>query len=647
MTLDGDRPCWGESGLPLLPAVWRPWLPDHLIDTRQTNEKHGAIIELQFFCSATDWSKYFPRELGLNVAVEAFSKLLDDDPEPSFIDTPIVSGLWRDATTVADVPFLVETWTILESTFGNLASIAEALSCCTALDILQITGAPSVVLDLAITTPSWVDETAGGFLTVAAPAVPRDFAEAFKLAGLRHLRAACVKEKYLEPGSPWFAAISGRAGFTIDAQLTLDQAGQLVGVTRERVRQVVASFPLDHSIQRRWPLSSEMSAIRDLLEGAAGRRRSDLEQELRAGKHDPWHLTIEQADQLLGWFGHPVGLGVDMTGRIHPDSNRLGIPDDLTLDDIRRMVWEMSEQTGFLREPDLTAELRIRQPDLTHDQMAAILDAAVGHLRLPLDYLFFTTHKNPAVLGVFRRMLSWVNPLSAADLHEGLIRRFRFRKFPIPPPLEVIVALIERFDEFDVEGDMILCRSPEGRDTNTVLGWISAMLLASESGVLHRSTILEECRKADMNTTSVSVYLQFGETIRPVGRGCFALTGTSPTEAAITTAQKVALRSQVPNRVTTSYPTGGIRLSITVGNALRDSGVVSISVRVKRLIADRSLPITSHVGSHGNLGTSNSMLYGLSSAMNALEVMPGDAIIIDINLIENTAFLHLPDESDE
>ena len=189
-------------------------------------------------CSTVDWSRYFPRRLAIDIAVEAFSNLLDDDPEPSFIDTPIVSGRWHDTGTVADLPFLLETWTILETTFGNLESIGEALSCCTALEILQFTESPIAVLDVAVTAPSWIDEKEGGYLVVAPPAVPSDTVEAIQLAGLRHLRAACVTDKYLDPGSPWFAAICGRAGYAIDGKLSLDQAGQLVGVTRERVRQV-------------------------------------------------------------------------------------------------------------------------------------------------------------------------------------------------------------------------------------------------------------------------------------------------------------------------------------------------------------------------------------------------------------------------
>ena len=597
-------------------------------------------------CSTVDWSRYFPRRLAIDIAVEAFSNLLDDDPEPSFIDTPIVSGRWHDTGTVADLPFLLETWTILETTFGNLESIGEALSCCTALEILQFTESPIAVLDVAVTAPSWIDEKEGGYLVVAPPAVPSDTVEAIQLAGLRHLRAACVTDKYLDPGSPWFAAICGRAGYAIDGKLSLDQAGQLVGVTRERVRQVAAGFPLGHSAQRRWPLSDQLNTQNSVLGDAAGRDRSDVEHELSQVGSDPFHLSIEQTDRLLGWYGWPAGLSVDFSGRIHPDAASLGLPEDLTIADIRRMVWKLSDGTGFLREPDLAAELLRQHPDLAEDKIADILDVAVGHLRLPLDHLFFTTSKASVVLGVFHRMLSWVNPLSIGDLREGLVRRFRFRKFPIPPPLEVIGALIERFDEFNLEDDMVTTRSPEDRDADTILGWINAMLQASGSGVLHRSTVLEAGRQAGMNTTSVSIYLQFGETIRPVGRGCFALVGTKPTEVAITSARKVALRSQVQNRVATSYPNGGIQLSITVGNALRDSGVVSISARVKRLIADRLLPITSDLGSHGNLGLSNSMLYGLSSAMNALEVMPGDDIIVDIDLVENTAFLHLIDESD-
>lgn len=647
LALDGDRPCWGESGLPLLPTEWRPWLPDHRIDTREPGQKRGAIIELSFLCSAVDWSRYFHRRLGLDVAVEAFVNVLVEDPEPSFIDTPIVPGRYQDTEAIGNLPFLLETWSILESTFGNLESIAEALACCTALEILQFTECPTTVLDVAITAPSWTDDSEGGFLAVVSPAVPTDITEAFELAGLRHLKTACVKDKYLDPGSPWFAALCGRAGFSIDGQLTLDEAGQLVGVVRERVRQVVAGFPLGHSKQRRWPLSDELRIVKGVLDNAIARGCSDVEKELNQGGGGPCHLSVEQADRLLGWYGWPTGLAVDATGLIRPDDASLGLPEDLTLHDVRRMVWELSEGTGFLREPDLANELMRRHPDLDREHTNGILDAAVGHLRLPLDYLFFTTHKAPVVIGVFERMLAWVNPLPLVDLHEGLVRKFRFRQFPVPPPLDVIRALVERLDDLDIENDIVSTRSRRDRDSETILGWINMQLQEVEGGVLHRSTILEACRRARLNTTSVGIYLQFGETIRPVGRGCFALVGTTPTEESITTARASALRAQVQNRVTATYPAGGMRLAITIGNALRDSGVVSVSVRVKRLVADRLLVVKSRLGTHGNLAMSHSLLYGFSTVLNALEAMPGDDLVVDIDLRENTAFVHLPDESDD
>jgi hypothetical protein len=43
---------------------------------------------------------------------------------------------------------------------------------------------------------------------------------------------------------------------------------------------------------------------------------------------------------------------------------------------------------------------------------------------------------------------------------------------------------------------------------------------------------------------------------------------------------------------------------------------------------------------------SHSLLYGFSTVLNALEAMPGDDLVVDIDLRENTAFVHLPDESD-
>jgi hypothetical protein len=243
-------------------------------------------------------------------------------------------------------------------------------------------------------------------------------------------------------------------------------------------------------------------------------------------------------------------------------------------------------------------------------------------------------------------MLSWANPLPLAEVHQGLDRYFRYRQFPKVPPIEVIRELIHRTEGFGIEGDLVSSATHEEPEIETLLGWIGAELRKAEDQVLHRSAILQAARHAGKNTTSIGVYLMYGEIVVPVGRGCFRLVGSRPTASSIDAARNFALRATIRTRTDYQYANDGVRLSVTVGNDLRDTGVLNVHVRTQRLVANRRLAVTSCVGSHGHCALSDSLLYGFSTVLNALDVMPGDQILVEIDFRDNTANVFMAEDAD-
>ncbi len=675
-----DRPCWGEVGLPLLPPEWVFGLENNNLGIRPRGRgrpRLEQILDTHSLCSDVDWSRFDWPGIPIQTAVRVFSEHIAVDPEPDFVDVPLLPGRLRDPRSIATIPFLTETWEVLDSILPSDEDLAEFLGTSTALDLLQLADCPQVVLDVAITARSWVDVPAAAIgtspsgLVVANPERPVDIDDAYRLAGLRHLRTACVPERFMDPTSKWAEALAGRAGIA-RSQMTLEEAGHLVGVTRERVRQLTTTLCVDHDSRRRWPLSIGLQSIKDTLVGSVGESLDTAERRLNTALAEPGSnlglesrpLGFENAVALLGWFGHPVGLCVDDVWRVQPLDEALSLPESVTLAGIRMMVWELSEGTGFLREPDLVQAVRDLLPEFEEDDLRRVVDAAIGYDRLPLGYLFVVKSTDCAVFGVLRRMLSWANPLPLSELFEGLDRRFRFRGLPKVPPLEVIRELVRRTASFDIDGDFVSSATPQpvqqialwerGReaddeqeaDDETILGWIGRQLREADGHVLHRSAILEAGRLEGLNTTSVGVYIQFGEIVFPVGQGCYRLVGSSPSASEIDAARTSALRATVPTRIAYRYTDCGVRLSVRVGNALRDSGVLTVNVRTQRLFANRTIQVNSAEDTHGHLGRSNAALFGFSSVLNALDVMPGDQVVIDLDLTDNTAHVRMDDDAD-
>lgn len=639
----GEPPCWGESGLPLLPSAWQSRIPDHDlgIPFRRLNRR---TLSLHQMFRVSDWSSVKWPQTTIDAAQSTFEALLEDSRTHDAIDMPLLTRRIEDPNAVAHLPLLTRTWEALEEGFDSNHDLAEFLATGTGLDLLQLTGCPQSTIDVAITVPSWSRNTTRGHLRIAKPERPAGILRAFELAGERHVRTLCVQPNHADPASGWSSAIAGRSGASIDGTLTLEEAGGLIGVTRERFRQVASGLPLTHSHRRRWPLSPELHRLDKVFENCVGRPLDDIEADLRSCSIGDEALDFDRALSLLDWYGRSWDLEIDATLHVQPAAAQLNLPEGLSINRIRNMVWEMSEGTGFLREDDLLRELEQIAPNFDPELRERAINLAIGKDRLPLGYLFVAKHRDPTVVGVLKKTLSWTNPLPLAEIHESLVRRFRFRRFPAPPPPQVLGALIERLDGFEFEDGQVRATTPDEPDRETVLGWITEQLQLAESQVLHRSILYEAARRAGKKTVSVGLYLQFGETTRPTGRGCFRLVGSHPDAEAIERARAEAIRLRVADGRRTAYPDGGIRLELTVGNGLLDSGVLSIPARAQRLIANRSLALSSDLGSHGNLGLSNTLLYGFTTALQTLDVMPGDQVTVDLDLRANSAHISLGSE---
>ena len=598
--------------------------------------------------SPSDWSEVQWPTTALDAARTTFEEMLEQEGTYDAIDTPLLPGYLVAPESIASIPLLTETWDVLEEVFSSVHDLADFVATRTSLELLQLTDCPQTTVDVAITVPSWCWSTEKGLFKVTEPTWPENVAQAFELAGERHVRTLCLQPRKLNASSGWPSAIAGRAGVTLDGVLTLEAAGNLAGVTRERVRQVCNALPLNHEHRRRWPLSLGFHRVAEVLETSTERSVSDVDDELRSvDLEGSSSLDFGRARSLLVWYGRSIDLTVDPTGLVLPSTKTLGLPPDLSLDKIRNMVWELSEKTGFLREDDLLRELDEIAPGLDPRVKTRVVDLAIKKDRLPLGYVFVVRHNAPAVVGALRRTLSWANPLPLEELHESVVRRFRFRGFPVPPPPEVLGALIERIDGFELEDGIVHATPPDRPDTTTILGWIGEQLVATEDQVLHRSVLYQEARQLGMNTISIGLYLKFGENIRATGRGCFRLVGSRPDHEAIERARSEALRLRVAGKRNTTYIDSGIRMDVTVGNAFLDTGVISVPARAKRLIANRTLSLSSDLGSHGTIRLSGSLLHGFTSALVALDVMPGDQISVDLDLITNSAILKVDLEPDE
>ena len=327
-------------------------------------------------------------------------------------------------------------------------------------------------------------------------------------------------------------ALLGRFGWLASDQLTLEQAGATIGVTRERVRQIEAKTR--RAIANGMWLPKLDQALR-LLEQSAP-------------------LTLEDAAALL------IDAGV---------TEQL-----LSLAAIDRVAHDLREQSPF--DPDFLAHgvVSVNAPPVSLKQVTALASrrarasgvwtvtalcaelATVGapfpiaELRTVLrnsnriELLGGSAFWEPGVPkgrdrleNTLLRMLTVTPRLSVDSLLDGLDREARFRNSArrdfdrIRVPARVaLVAYLEANAEFEVSNAGVNLRTP--RPIDEVLGeWervLVDILRQSPYGVLSLSDVADACRQRGMNRATTYLYIRHSPTLEEVNDDLFAIRGAGP-----------------------------------------------------------------------------------------------------------------------
>jgi hypothetical protein len=644
MTIHGrDLPSWGEEGLPLLPPDWFPYLPRESCGVTRLRTRKGPIhtLEAHELAQCVPWSGYNWKGSLLDLAVSVGTEAVPTLRSCGMLDGPVLEGSLRCPDELGRVPLLVDTWDLLLAEAGSPVDVAEACSALTVGELLELVDSLGAVLDVVLTCSSWLEPGPGDAALVAAPcAVADTLEEVLLLSGVRRLRALAAKPSDLDLSSSRTEAIVGRLGYSLRGELTLEQAGEVVGLTRERIRQITERYERFDVPARRWPRSPVLDELLADLQDQRGGSWSDVLAEL----HDRYGIDPASCSEVITLLGASHGsrldLDVDLQGRLTEERGGVELPPGIDLAGTARLLWGASEKLGLMRRADARAAILDTHPQLDVEAVDTLIQWSCDIIDLPLDYVFVAPYRPPSVIQVALRMLSWAGgTLTVQELVRGINRRHRMRGLPPCPPDEVVLALYAQRDEFTVRGASVSANRVEPIDHGTVQGSIADQILESPYQALHRAVILDTCRQSGVNSTSAMMYLSFGEVLVPLGRGCFGVVGHDVDPVLLELAAEEASLVRVPTSVRAVTTESGVALEIFVGNALLDTGVVAVRRDVARRIGAGRYVLHSPLGQHGHCALSGSQLYGLTTTMGALDVQVGDNIVVDFDFSHHTARL--------
>jgi ribosomal protein L37AE/L43A len=463
------------------------------------------------------------------------------------------------------------------------------------------------------------------------------------------------------PGSRLFndvavEALVRRLGLDGRPESTLEDAGELVGLTRERVRQLQATYMTQTENPAHVecvPLPRLLGQAFDITLGdpAAGTDLGRMLQDRGLTSHDNWtpdHLA------LLARLSGSRTIGATLQDAA---SERLQVERDQSL--LQRLlpkaVWQASKKSGFCHTSACIGQLA----ELWEEEGASsalpeqhtIRREILGHasvLELPLGYLYSTGSGNlvrhagatgARIISQTLLMLGVSSPLPISDLRRGLIRYTKFTQVPLDLPSPVLRAFFDWHPDFQVDPDGLVSPTADPGKPEGLMGWIIQKMRISDYGFLTHSETIALSRREKKNSNSLGIYLLYGVQIRHDRRGFYFPVGEPPAEYLVDQGLRAAGLAAVRTQQKWSFDADDrvVTLDLEVGTASLN-GVVSVPSADRaylHLLGEGRFPIVDpHGERHGNLSVSSAMVavFGLQTYFSHKSVEPGDDVTIRIDL---------------
>ncbi len=456
------------------------------------------------------------------------------------------------------------------------------------------------------------------------------------------LALAYKKATRRTPTAQWLAALEHRYGVHGDPA-TLEEAGRVVGVTRERVRQVTAL--LDRHIAGSW-VPALVPALEAIVE------------------HSP---VPEPVGALLA----PMGLArPTMTGKgLLRIVDLLGEPITALIDT------DLERRDGWLvdaRERQVTAAVRMAErhtskygmttvedlrQDLstTHNAVDArdveVVLRADPRVKWAGDWLWvdkpLTSEHHNSMVNIVRQVLAVISPQTITSLHEGLRRNQKFRRRDVVPPAAAMAAFLAACPLFRVDGDLV--ESVEPLDYHDVHGEVTAsmidVLMASTHKVMDRASLMDAWAAAGIAPGTAGVFTTYAEWMESPALNVWGLRGANPSPAVIAEIQADARtrRESEPHKAEWSWSTAGtIVVTVDVSTSARQSGTVSLPT-LGDTIGQRRFALLVDGSRVGELRVSSDHLWtwGWGAVFAVTKAKVGQVLRAELDLAAETAVVTL------
>lgn len=623
-----ESPCWGSGEAPLIPIALNSILKNKILSGLLKRGKEFSLPLASF--ASWNWREdvgsldFVDKSVSLlDMIVLAVEECYQESPDR--FDIPFVENPIDHFDGALNIPFEVRTREILRklgvetdldvfliftSTFHELRSRFQDMR---------------AALDVAVTGNCWLVANEAGSYSFQIPKQPESLDEAGKLIRVRSFRncgLSPVKKTYR---SDFANAIGLRWAVGLSKKLTLVEVGELVGLTRERVRQIELSRPWD-SPARDWGAPEILRELSDqLIE-----MNTSGEYVLSTGEQ----ITREDAVALLVSYGFTEE---DFEGprKVEDELSLLGIK----FSDLRRTAFVESERLGFITRTELNHHISEKYPELVGEIFDEVISQLAIYHDLPHGYVYVEQSGSSYFKNWAVRLLSVYGKLSVSEIYKAAERVCKMR---IPrlvfPHRSVIEAYILLDPKFLLKDGIVSLADGERAELVGVEKWFQNQVESCANLVISKTELYDRARADGIKNGTLNVYFSYSLFFKPCGSGCVTLTGCNPSETAIEIARISGMAIRIKTvRGEIEIEDGVVVLPVQVGNDLLDSGVLSTTKELRDLLAGQRFQLVFDENTYGHTGWSGVSMYGNQSVLQAMSIQPGDHIRISYYLEEKKA----------
>jgi hypothetical protein len=452
-------------------------------------------------------------------------------------------------------------------------------------------------------------------------------------------------------------ALIDRFGWGGKPSITLEEAGERLNITRERMRQ------LQEKVSQRLGAISFPAFMPGLDE--ALRALADASP---LGAHAAGALLRQKGISGIEFQPECVIAAANACGR--KPSVQLQTVKKRTIvaaaavrnaDAILRVAYHQAHASGASNVSEVVAEMTANNLRVGEGAVRHVL-REFSEVRFVDEAWFCHRPTNPErdrLRNVTRKMLSVASPIELGVIREGLRRVYRYRgnrgvkTWSLLVPLRsVLRAYYEAHPEFIVEnGEMIGAREPLDYRVELALNdtILVDVLRSSPACVLDRASLATECTRRSMNVNTFSLYLTYSPVILHLGTDVWSLRGVRVDPAAVEAVREANALRQKEKRVLDHgwAPEGRLWLAARIRAAHDAAGlVVNMPGPIRHYLSGRQFDARDEDGvSHGSIRVNNEgASYGFSRFLRQRGADEGDILIAEFDLTKNVALLRLGDD---